>query len=144
MVKLKLRLGWQQSFLSQWALTWMALPGRCTVLDASNTKKRCYTCFRFTCPQLNISECAISEENDQFVVLVQNSLARDQNVVVRLPVQGSKEVTVTDSDGNSVPSTQVDIPNEVLQTPGRKVSGTSEVVFFATDLSPMGRIKTSL
>ena len=95
-------------------------------------------CPRYTCPQLNISECAISERNNQFVILVQNSLAREHDTVVRLPIKGSRKVIVTDSDGHSVDSTLVDIPKKVLKIPGRKGHATSEVVFFATGLPPMG------
>ena len=115
--------------------------------------------------QLNMSQCDASENNDQFVVNVYNSLARNINKYIRVPItnrilsykvldpQGnhnhSKNFrTILDSNffyffkwttaGQEIPSQTIPIASFVRSLPGRESGATRELVFLASQLPPLG------
>ena len=49
--------------------------------------------------QLNISQCAVSESSSKFVINIYNSLSRDVDKYVRVPVIGGIDYAVFDPDG---------------------------------------------
>merc|ERR550534_2020659 len=87
--------------------------------------------------QLNISQCAVSESNDQFVINIYNSLSKNVDKYVRVPVKDGAEYEVLDPDGVSVDVQLVPIPMFVQTIPGRVSKATQELVFLATELPPL-------
>ncbi|XP_058452839.1 lysosomal alpha-mannosidase-like isoform X1 [Malaya genurostris] len=94
--------------------------------------------FEFdTCHWLNISKCEITESSDSFMVTLYNPLAHSGYQYVRLPVSGNKYI-VKDYRGVETPSQMVPIPATVQNLNYRFSNATSEVVFLANELPPLG------
>ncbi|XP_025413400.1 lysosomal alpha-mannosidase-like isoform X2 [Sipha flava] len=91
-----------------------------------------------TCPLTNISQCEISEREEQYVLTLYNPLSRPVVEHVRLPVPGDTAYTVVDPDGRSVAVQFVRLPMPVVRVPGRRSSATAELVFRADGLPPLG------
>ncbi|GAB1861211.1 Lysosomal alpha-mannosidase [Camponotus japonicus] len=93
----------------------------------------------FTCLDLNISSCAFSEKNDTLiVVVVYNPLSRPVSTYIRLPVNGNSYVVTSLSDGRSLASQIVPIPESVQKIPGRLSDALNEIVFHAADIPAFG------
>uniref|UniRef100_T1IVT5 Alpha-mannosidase n=1 Tax=Strigamia maritima TaxID=126957 RepID=T1IVT5_STRMM len=88
------------------------------------------------CNKLNVSECHVTEQNDQFVVTVYNPIGRQFLHYLRIPVNG-KSYSVTDPKGNEITSQLVPIPMDVVVLPERNSTATQELVFLA-DIPPLG------
>lgn len=94
--------------------------------------------FEFdSCQLLNISRCEISESKDEFMVTLYNPLAHSGYQYVRLPVTGNKYI-VKDYRGVETPSQMVPIPDTVANLNYRFSNATSELVFLANELPPLG------
>lgn len=89
------------------------------------------------CPNLNISSCQITEENDKFMITLYNPLAHSTSQYVRVPVtQG--EYVVKDSLNATIDFQLVSIPSEVQSLEYRRSDSFFELVFLASDLPPIG------
>ncbi|VVC31552.1 Hypothetical protein CINCED_3A003390 [Cinara cedri] len=93
---------------------------------------------RETCHLLNISQCHVSERYEQFVVTLYNPLGRPVNEFVRLPVSSETAYSVVDPGGQRLTVQYVRLPQAVLRVPGRVSTATTELVFRAADLPPLG------
>ncbi|XP_018323357.1 lysosomal alpha-mannosidase-like [Agrilus planipennis] len=87
--------------------------------------------------QFNISECALTEKETNFVVTIYNPLSRPVDHYVRLPVLDVKFI-VLDPEGKSIPVEKIPLPRAILKIPGRKSLATHEILFLAADLPPLG------
>ncbi|XP_030753915.1 lysosomal alpha-mannosidase-like [Sitophilus oryzae] len=90
-----------------------------------------------TCPLANVSQCATTENADNFVVTVYNPLSRPVDKLVRLPVKG-EGYNVTDKEGNSYVNELLPIPDFVKNIPGRNSSATNDLYFVAENLPALG------
>ncbi|XP_050536747.1 lysosomal alpha-mannosidase-like [Daktulosphaira vitifoliae] len=99
--------------------------------DSSSTKYE-------TCNLLNISACTISEQSEQFILTLYNPLSRPITEFVRLPIMDNNKYIVLDPQGKNIITQIVPIPQSVLNIPGRESLATSELVFEANDLPPLG------
>ena len=63
--------------------------------------------------QLNVSQCSISETNDRFVVNVYNSVARNVDKYIRIPITSVTNFQVLDTQGD-----YIKIEGFVLKTAG--------------------------
>ncbi|XP_072399843.1 lysosomal alpha-mannosidase-like isoform X2 [Diabrotica undecimpunctata] len=90
-----------------------------------------------TCPLANISQCAFTETNNNFVITVYNPLSRTVSKHVRVPVVGNK-YTVKDPQGATVVNQIVPVPASLLKIPGRKSLAENELVFKAADVPALG------
>lgn len=107
-----------------------------------------------TCLLTNVSECALSENQEVFVITVYNPLSRPVNKYVRVPVHGTA-YTVTGPDGKStnlnlvwypafcfagqtVRSQIIPIANGVQNIIGRTSTATLELIFEGKNIPPLG------
>ncbi|XP_063226976.1 lysosomal alpha-mannosidase-like [Bacillus rossius redtenbacheri] len=90
-----------------------------------------------SCLLLNISQCDVSEQNDDFVVTVYNPLSRPVSHYVRLPVKNGS-YSVTDLTGVSQKVQTLPIPSPVLRLADRRSEAHQDLVFRAADLPPLG------
>lgn len=96
------------------------------------------TDFEFkSCHNLNISNCDVSENSDNFIVTIYNPLAHSDFQYVRLPVRDSLYYI---RDYRAVPvSFQVlPIPDSVQQLHYRVSNASYELVFLAEEIPPLG------
>lgn len=91
-----------------------------------------------SCLNLNISECSICSESEQFIVTVYNPLAYTKHEYVRLPIAGLPEYSVKDHKGLDIPYQIVPIAQPVLDLHYRISESTEELVFLATDIPAIG------
>lgn len=91
------------------------------------------------CRLLNVSQCRVSEQDEQFVLTLYNPLSRPVTEHVRLPVTDQTTAyAVIDPDGRPVATQSVPLPAPVLRVPGRRSAATAELVFRAVDLPALG------
>lgn len=90
-----------------------------------------------SCPNLNISSCEISENNNRFVVTVYNPLAHSTYQNVRVPVIDNN-YQVRDYRDVPVESQIVPVPNEIQLLSYRVSKAPYELVFLATEIPPLG------
>ncbi|CRK93801.1 CLUMA_CG007329, isoform A [Clunio marinus] len=94
--------------------------------------------FKFqSCLNLNISVCDVTENSNQFIVTVYNSLAHATYQYVRVPVGGLK-YEVKDYRKIVVPSQLVPLPNTVKSLDGRFSNTNNELVFQANEVPALG------
>lgn len=91
-----------------------------------------------TCQLLNISQCEISEQTEQFVLTLYNPLSRPVTEFVRLPIPSETAFSVVDPNGQRLTVQFVPLPSAVLRIPGRRSLATAELVFQADDIPPLG------
>jgi len=91
-----------------------------------------------TCNLLNISQCEISEQSEQFVLTLYNPLSRPVTEFVRLPIASETVYNVVDPDGQNLTVQFVPLPDAVLRIPGRRSLATTELVFQVDSLPPLG------
>jgi lysosomal alpha-mannosidase len=132
-----------KAFVACESNTKVALQG---LVAPDTTKKQNHHVHRFepitnfefeSCLQLNISECAISSECEEFIVTVYNPLAYNKHDYVRVPVPGSKYL-IQDHKGLEIPYQMVPIDQAVLNLNYRVSESTNELVFLATDIPAVG------
>ncbi|XP_046834727.1 lysosomal alpha-mannosidase isoform X1 [Vespa crabro] len=92
----------------------------------------------YSCLELNISACAYTEDNANFIVTVYNPLSRPISTYIRLPVQGNSYDVLDMTTNLNVVSQIIPIHERVLQIPGRKSKATKELLFHAIDLPGLG------
>ncbi|KAK4872843.1 hypothetical protein RN001_014872 [Aquatica leii] len=90
-----------------------------------------------SCLLTNMSQCAFSENNEQFIVTVYNPLSRPVTHYVRLPVTDGY-FKVTDSKGTNLQVQAIPVPNTIVNIPGRFSKATQEIIFMAESLPPLG------
>ncbi|RZF46632.1 hypothetical protein LSTR_LSTR014959 [Laodelphax striatellus] len=91
-----------------------------------------------TCPLLNISQCATTEDNKAFVVTVYNPLSKPVTHYVRLPVKDNLNYTVLCPMGKKQVTQLIPISDGVKRIPGRASKAGYELVFRAKNLPPLG------
>eukprot|EP00095_Tigriopus_kingsejongensis_P004818 maker-scaffold769_size100554-snap-gene-0.18 protein:Tk04818 transcript:maker-scaffold769_size100554-snap-gene-0.18-mRNA-1 annotation:"lysosomal alpha-mannosidase (mannosidase alpha class 2b member 1)" len=92
----------------------------------------------YVCPQLNISECHIVEQEEKLIFMVYNPQASASNVNVRIPVVDDTKFQVYDANGSPLDIEFVDIPENVLNIPGRTGMANYEALFEVEDVPPLG------
>ncbi|XP_030753916.1 lysosomal alpha-mannosidase-like [Sitophilus oryzae] len=90
-----------------------------------------------TCLLANISQCATTENAENFVVTIYNPLSKSVDKLVRLPVNG-EGYNVTDKEGNSYANDLLPIPDFVKNIPGRDSSATHDLYFVAKNVPALG------
>ncbi|KAF5294473.1 hypothetical protein FQR65_LT01599 [Abscondita terminalis] len=90
-----------------------------------------------SCLLTNISQCAFSENNDQFVVTVYNPLSREVDHYVRLPVTNG-QYKVTDGNGINLQVQTIPVADTIAKIPGRLSNATQEIIFIAESIPPLG------
>ena len=95
--------------------------------------------FQF-CHSLNISQCHVTEENNNFVVNVYNPLSREISRPIRLPVMSGAYVVskISETQNLTIPSQLVPIPKSIYLVPGRDSGATNELIFMAVKVPPLG------
>uniref|UniRef100_A0A182K5Y1 Alpha-mannosidase n=1 Tax=Anopheles christyi TaxID=43041 RepID=A0A182K5Y1_9DIPT len=96
-----------------------------------------YTFAFESCHLLNVSKCELTESKDSFTVTLYNPLAHAGHEYVRVPVTGGRYI-VRDYRNVEVSSQLVPIPESVLNLSYRFSNATSELVFLANELPPIG------
>ncbi|XP_035912888.1 lysosomal alpha-mannosidase-like [Anopheles stephensi] len=96
-----------------------------------------YTFAFESCHLLNVSKCELTESKDSFTVTLYNPLAHAGHEYVRVPVAGGRYI-VRDYRNVEVSSQLVPIPESVLNLSYRFSNATSELVFLANELPPLG------
>lgn len=94
--------------------------------------------FEFaSCLYLNVSECAIPEANDQFMVTIYNPLAHSTFQAVRIPVPHPNYL-VRDYRKVPVQIQTVPVTERVKSFPNRDSTAEFEIVFLAQEIPPVG------
>lgn len=94
--------------------------------------------FKFSnCLNLNISECEISENNNNFIVTIYNPLSHARFQNIRVPVSDTN-YKVTDYRGIATPAQFVPVPDSVKSLQFRKSTADYELVFLAIEIPPLG------
>lgn len=94
--------------------------------------------FNFvSCLNLNISDCSVSENSENFIVNVYNPLGHSTSQHVRIPVKAFN-FEVRDFIDMTVDSQLVPIAEPVLSLKYRTAEAVNELVFKATDIPPLG------
>ncbi|XP_065217445.1 lysosomal alpha-mannosidase-like [Planococcus citri] len=91
------------------------------------------------CNLKNISQCDITESTQNFVVTLYNpSPRRINSIPLRFPIIGNAKHQVYSSSGAFIDSDVIPLSEGVLKIPGRKSNATTELVFLAKDIPPLG------
>ncbi|XP_037050772.1 lysosomal alpha-mannosidase-like [Bradysia coprophila] len=90
-----------------------------------------------SCLNLNISQCAVSEDSEKFMVTAYNPLGHSTDQFVRFPVSGQR-YEVRDASNNVIPSQLVPIPQSIIDLPHREGTSRNELVFYAKDVPAVG------
>lgn len=94
--------------------------------------------FEFTsCLNLNISDCATTQNANQFMVTVYNPLAHATYQYVRFPVSG-QEYEVRDYRNIEIPTQIIPLPESILSLDYRRSSSKFELVFRAEEVPALG------
>lgn len=94
--------------------------------------------FEFhSCLNLNISQCIITENNNNFIITLYNPLAHSTFQYVRVPVMDDK-YKVKDYRGIPAASQIVPIPESIQNLHYRRSHAIYELVFLAIELPPLG------
>ncbi|XP_015365919.1 PREDICTED: lysosomal alpha-mannosidase isoform X1 [Diuraphis noxia] len=109
----------------------------CTILSGLAVGMETPVEFK-SCHLLNISQCEVSENSEQFVLTLYNPLSRPVTEFVRLPIPGETAYSVVDPLGKKLMVQFVPLPSAVLRIPDRQSLATAELVFRANDLPPLG------
>lgn len=92
----------------------------------------------YFCEHLNVSQCLFTELQNQFLVIVYNSLAHPRKSYVRLPVVAEGyTIKQLSRRRRSIIAQVVPIPPSVISLPERSSLATNELVFQVT-LPPLG------
>ncbi|XP_050302527.1 lysosomal alpha-mannosidase-like isoform X2 [Anthonomus grandis grandis] len=90
-----------------------------------------------SCLLTNVSQCALTEESERFLVTVYNPLSHPIDKYVRLPVTRTS-YRVLGPDGELVSAELFPILSAVTKIPGRNSQATTELVFKASQVPPLG------
>lgn len=94
--------------------------------------------FEFnSCLQLNISTCDVTENSSRFVVTVYNALSHTVSQYVRFPV-ANYNYEIRDSSNNLLRTQFLPLPAAIVNLHYRNSSATNELLFYATDIPPVG------
>ncbi|XP_066260222.1 lysosomal alpha-mannosidase-like [Euwallacea similis] len=92
-----------------------------------------------TCHYLNISQCDVTENQDNFIITLYNPLGKSVTKFVRLPiVEDTNEIIITDPEGNQLTTQILPVHEAVLTTPGRDSKAKFDLVFEAENIPPLG------
>jgi lysosomal alpha-mannosidase len=85
---------------------------------------------QIVCDTLNITECSVSENNQNFTLIIYNPIGRAISQWVRVPVNSGHNYEVFDLNGVKVNETYlIPVSQSVLNIPGRKSIAKSELTF---------------
>ncbi|XP_071052267.1 lysosomal alpha-mannosidase [Onthophagus taurus] len=90
-----------------------------------------------SCLLANVSQCAFTEKENNFIVTVYNPLSRPVDYHVRLPVTGSA-YDVLDSNGTKIPRDLIPTADFIQKIPGRFSASKAELVFKAEQVPALG------
>lgn len=90
-----------------------------------------------SCLQLNISTCDVTELSERFLVTVYNPLSHSTSQYLRFPVSNFN-YEIRDSSNNVIRSQFLPIPTSLVNLHYRNSTATNELVFYATDIPPVG------
>ncbi|XP_058821191.1 lysosomal alpha-mannosidase-like isoform X3 [Topomyia yanbarensis] len=90
-----------------------------------------------SCHLLNISQCAVSETKETFVVTLYNPMGHSTYQYARLPVNGNNYV-VRNSQGDVLTTQMIPLPDTVFNLKSRDSIANQELVFLADEIPPMG------
>ena len=94
----------------------------------------------YSCPLLNTSACDLTESSDKLIMFAWNSLPRETDVWIRLPLMIGRTVKVYDIDNSELDVEYIDIRDEIINIPGRgDVHATKEAVFLAPGVPALGK-----
>ncbi|XP_017153506.2 lysosomal alpha-mannosidase isoform X1 [Drosophila miranda] len=106
--------------------------------SSSTSETRSDYIFDFKiCPLLNITSCPVSESNERFALTLYNPLAHFTDEYVRVPVT-HYNYKVIDNKGVPMEIQMLPIPSAVMKMKNRSSNAQYELVFFATNLPPLG------
>ncbi|XP_035231456.1 lysosomal alpha-mannosidase-like isoform X2 [Stegodyphus dumicola] len=92
----------------------------------------------YFCEHLNVSQCLFTELENQYLVIVYNSLSHPVKSFVRLPVLGEGySIKQLSKRRKSIPAQVVPIPPSVISLPERSSLATNELIF-PISLPPLG------
>ena len=84
------------------------------------------------CDGLNVSECHVSENNEEFTLNIYNPIGRPVSQWIRVPIVSDSNYEVIDSNGVQIKEVhRIPIASEVLKIPGRVSAAKLELVFKA-------------
>jgi len=87
---------------------------------------------QIVCDGLNITECNVSENNQNFTLTIYNPIGRAISQWIRIPVSSGSEYEVTDSNGVKVNKTYlIPVSPAVQHIPHRRSIAKTELVFKA-------------
>lgn len=111
---------------------------RVALNQLTNGQRRNPIEFSFSsCSELNISSCAVPESSESFMVTLYNPLGQSTDQYVRLPVQHGSYV-VQDHLSVTLDTQLVPIALDVRTLHFRSSQATAELVFYASDIPPLG------
>ncbi len=100
------------------------------LLPKQNSTKEVHK--QIVCDSLNMTECWVSENNENFTLIIYNPIGRAISQWVRIPVNSSHNYEVLDSNGIKVNKTYlIPVSQAIQQLQDRKSSANSELVFKA-------------
>ena len=92
----------------------------------------------FLCPLANISQCALTETDDNLVFLIYNPLTKPiEEQIVRIPVKEAN-IQVFDKYLQEINVEFVPVPQFVKNIPGRDSESQFDAVFLVKDIPPLG------
>ncbi|XP_054167857.1 lysosomal alpha-mannosidase-like [Oppia nitens] len=90
------------------------------------------------CDRLNISQCYVSENSNEFTLIIYNPIARPVSQWFRIPVNANDNYEVYDSNGTKVNDIHVvPVSQKLIKIPERTTSAKYELVFRG-NLNAMG------
>eukprot|EP00092_Neocalanus_flemingeri_P041666 GFUD01045381.1.p1 GENE.GFUD01045381.1~~GFUD01045381.1.p1 ORF type:complete len:827 (+),score=232.40 GFUD01045381.1:107-2482(+) len=89
------------------------------------------------CPALNISQCAVSENNENFIISIYNPLSKHVSPYIRVPVP-STEYGVYDDQGERLTVQVNQIPSFIKSIPGRISLAEYELIVRVVGVPPLG------
>ena len=91
------------------------------------------------CPQLNISQCQITEEDfDELRLFIYNPLAHVRTSIVHLPVVANSKYTIYDENDNVQEHQLTPLSEEVMSVPGRTSLAQFDLAFLSSNVPPFG------
>ena len=89
------------------------------------------------CPNLNSTDCPITENSETFIIFIYNPLSHKTNTYIRLPVRATN-LSLYTLDGRSLSVQMNNIPNHIKKIPSRNSSAEFEAIFKVHDIPALG------
>ena len=92
----------------------------------------------FLCPLTNISQCALTETDDNLVMLIYNPLTRPISKMIRFPVVNANIKIFDGQTNEEIYKEFIPIGQFIVNIPGRDSKSEYDVVFEANNIPPLG------